>query len=465
MTPWNYTNQETYARRYLYRGWNVIAELDGNGNAIQRSYTWGLDEAGSLTAAGGVGALLRITNYSSGAPTTSYFVAKDGNGNTAALVNASTGAFAAIYEYDPFGQLTRSEVSDNAISDNPFKFSTKYTDTQTGLVYYGNRYYSPGLGRFITQDPSGISGGINLYAFCTNDAINRYDYLGLTDDSDKTIYLPVFGVNESQFSVSDGYIEFGNVYGLAKYTDFFCKSSIWDVGNPQSDRTAGIPGTFRSDTLKIFLETAGSNGSNRTLLNLCSLKTAPERGKGLKGDPNSGLGYQPPGFWASVWQGIAGAPEFWRQAIVSPNAPGSTVIAAIEGAGQGIRNTVSLTAEGAVNIVPLVGDKYGGPGPVGGGLGGAVDVSFNDGVKVTPNVSGGKFGFSGDAGITFTAPGLSGPQVYNFSLSGGTGPGGGINLSFDRNFVPTNISITIGVGFGWEVSGNLPIPVNGRKGP
>lgn len=55
------------------------------------------------TSAGGVGALLRMTNYTSGSPTTSYYPAYDGNGNVTALVNASSGALAAVYEYDPFG--------------------------------------------------------------------------------------------------------------------------------------------------------------------------------------------------------------------------------------------------------------------------------------------------------------------------------------------------------------------------
>ena len=113
--------------------------------------------------------------------------------------------------------------------------------------------------------------------------------------------------------------------------------------------------------------------------------------------------------------------------------------------------------------MPLAGAKYIGPGPVGGGLGGSLDLSFNDGLKPTGYVSGGKFGLSGDAGVTFTAPGLSGPQTYNFSLSGGAGPGGALNISFGPNLMPTNISVTIGVGFGWEVSGNMPIPTNGAK--
>ena len=47
------------------------------------------------------------------------------------------------------------------------------------MVYARNRYYSPGLGRFISQDPIGFAGGLNLYAYCGNDPINFTDPLGL----------------------------------------------------------------------------------------------------------------------------------------------------------------------------------------------------------------------------------------------------------------------------------------------
>jgi len=53
-----------------------------------------------------------------------------------------------------------------------------------GLVYYGHRYYSPTLGRFICRDPKEEDGGRNLYAFLSNQTPNRWDYLGLSWDSD-----------------------------------------------------------------------------------------------------------------------------------------------------------------------------------------------------------------------------------------------------------------------------------------
>lgn len=99
-----------------------------------------------------------------------------GNGNVTALVNADSGAIEASYEYSPFGELLRA-AGDYA-STNAFRFSTKWQDDETDLIYYGYRYYSARDGRFINRDPVEESGGLNLYGFCGNDGVNQWDYLG-----------------------------------------------------------------------------------------------------------------------------------------------------------------------------------------------------------------------------------------------------------------------------------------------
>ena len=55
---------------------------------------------------------------------------------------------------------------------------------ETGLVYYGRRYYQPSNGRFLGRDPKQEKGGLNLFGFCSNNAVNRWDYLGMTPLSD-----------------------------------------------------------------------------------------------------------------------------------------------------------------------------------------------------------------------------------------------------------------------------------------
>jgi RHS repeat-associated protein len=175
----NFTAGTDVYTRHLYDGNNLVAELAASSSSLSspltllRSFTWGLDLAGSLTTTGGVGALVQISDHSSA---TSYFPTYDGNGNVASLLRASDGAAAAKYEYSPFGELLRCEGT--YAKENPFRFSTKFTDDESGLVYYGARYYAPMLGRFINRDPIEEQGGLNLYGFCGNDGINHTDYLG-----------------------------------------------------------------------------------------------------------------------------------------------------------------------------------------------------------------------------------------------------------------------------------------------
>jgi hypothetical protein len=104
--------------------------------SILYSFTWGLDLSGSLQGAGGVGGLLAITDASQG----SHFCAYDGNGNVSALVKADGSGLTAQYAYGPFGELLRA--TGPMAKANPFRFSTKYQDDESDLLYYGYRYYN-----------------------------------------------------------------------------------------------------------------------------------------------------------------------------------------------------------------------------------------------------------------------------------------------------------------------------------
>ena len=107
----------------------------------------------------------------------------EANGNVGQLVDGSTGVVVAHYEYDPFG--TTLTASGTAATANPFRFSTKYIDDETTLVYYGYRFYSPYLGRWLTRDPIEEAGGANLFAYVKNNSLTNYDALGLWVELDK----------------------------------------------------------------------------------------------------------------------------------------------------------------------------------------------------------------------------------------------------------------------------------------
>ena len=151
---------------FVYDGWNVVLVLDyTDSNATTHKYTWGLDLSGSIHGAGGVGGLLACEEVS-GTYAGDYLFFYDANGNVGQVIDAGDFSVAAHYEYDPFGNQI---VATGPYADaNPFRFSTKYHDAETGLVYYGYRYYSPRLGRWLNRDPDGEHGGRNLYAFTIN---------------------------------------------------------------------------------------------------------------------------------------------------------------------------------------------------------------------------------------------------------------------------------------------------------
>jgi RHS repeat-associated protein len=158
---------------FLYDGWNLIAETRPN-NSLIRSYVWGTDLSGTSQGAGGVGGLLEISYY--GSSTTNCFPAYDGNGNIMALVNAADGTVAANYDYAAFGEPIR--ITGVMARNNPFRFSTKYADDESDLLYYGYRYYKASTGTWFSRDPIDEEGGLNLYGFSYNDPIDSVDSIG-----------------------------------------------------------------------------------------------------------------------------------------------------------------------------------------------------------------------------------------------------------------------------------------------
>lgn len=171
---------------------HIIPQVHGvgvNGSVAKQGYHWLPDMSGTWQGAGGVRGLVGISYKDQGGA--AYYwslnVGYDGNGNVVGLygdVGGSTGLY-AVYEYDPFGNTIRQNVTPagnslaTTLGENPFRFSTKFTDDESKLIYYGFRYYSAGLGQWLSKDPIEEDGGINLYAMCDNDCVNRSDVLGM----------------------------------------------------------------------------------------------------------------------------------------------------------------------------------------------------------------------------------------------------------------------------------------------
>jgi len=104
------------------------------------------------------------------------FYCHDANKNVTDLVDTS-GDSVAHYEYSPFGVIT--EQTGTFAGNNPFRFSNEYFDDDIQKVVFLYRFYDPWLGKFLSRDPIGKAGGLNLYGFVQNEPINSIDLLGL----------------------------------------------------------------------------------------------------------------------------------------------------------------------------------------------------------------------------------------------------------------------------------------------
>jgi RHS repeat-associated protein len=169
---------------FFYDDWNLIEERIArtNGTTSTIKYYWGKDLSGTLQGTGGVGGLLYLTISNSNLPLQLYIPCYDNIGNVTRYLDANGNAVAQ-YTYNAFGNI----ISKSGPLADFFRhrFSTKYFNAESNLYYYGYRFYSPELMRWITRDPIGEEGGVNLYAFCENGSTFLIDATGLTKYWDK----------------------------------------------------------------------------------------------------------------------------------------------------------------------------------------------------------------------------------------------------------------------------------------
>ena len=97
---------------------------------------------------------------------------------------------------------------------NPYMFTGRRFDLETGLYYYRARYYNPQIGRFLQTDPIGYSNGINWYAYCGNNSTNMVDPSGLYTYKFANEYDPYYEYGKLTFLRID---ENG---GVSKLDDF-----------------------------------------------------------------------------------------------------------------------------------------------------------------------------------------------------------------------------------------------------
>ena len=194
--------------KFIYDAWNLMHTImaDAQSEIVnEKTYTWGLDLSNKLHSTGGVGGLLTISINNQNPGPRDYFYAYDGNGNVVANIDTLTSEIVASYEYSPFGNRIRESYINTNLRPllSEIGFSTKFTDLESDLLYYGLRYYNTNTGRWINQDPLREGGGFNLYAFVNNSSINFIDLLGLTQQLERKIQF-IFTFYEKEIPIGIG---------------------------------------------------------------------------------------------------------------------------------------------------------------------------------------------------------------------------------------------------------------------
>lgn len=145
--------------RYLYDGPNLLQTFDNRGRTLAKyAHALTVDHPVSMRRDG-----------------QTYYYLYDRRGSIIGLTDGAED-LEASYVYDPWGNVVGGE--DGGI-ENPFRYTGREHDLESGLAYHRARYYDPGVGRFISRDPIGLAGELNPYAYASGDPVNRVDRDGL----------------------------------------------------------------------------------------------------------------------------------------------------------------------------------------------------------------------------------------------------------------------------------------------
>ena len=153
---------------FIYDGQEVVKDINSDGSTVE--YLNGPGNDNKIRQQGG--------SHSS-----TYYFSQDHLGSTTALTGTN-GKLIEQISYDAFGNSDGS-------TRTRYDYTGRERDPDTGLLYYRARFYDPQLGRFISEDPIGLAGGINTFAYVGNNPQNGRDPSGLYEE-DVHYYLTYF---------------------------------------------------------------------------------------------------------------------------------------------------------------------------------------------------------------------------------------------------------------------------------
>ena len=153
---------------FLWDGDQLLAQLTSAGTAVVTEYSYypGLDQPHALIKQ----------------PAGSRFYARlDGLGNVIALTNEAN-QVRRTYTYDYWGKSTGGTDTEGFSGADRARWKgALWLGAEADLYYMRNRWYEPATGRFLSEDPIGLQGGINPAVFAGNDPINGADPFGLSE--------------------------------------------------------------------------------------------------------------------------------------------------------------------------------------------------------------------------------------------------------------------------------------------
>ena len=143
---------------FVYDGQDVVKDINSDGSTVEYLNGLGIDN--------------KIRQKGANNNSTYYF-SHDHLGSMTALTG-TTGKLVERITYDGYGNSSGS-------TRTRYGFTGRERDALTGLLYYRARFYDPQLGRFVSEDPIGLAGGVNSFAYVGNNPQNRVDPSGLFD--------------------------------------------------------------------------------------------------------------------------------------------------------------------------------------------------------------------------------------------------------------------------------------------
>lgn len=179
------------------------------------------------------------------------FYLSNWQGSATTLVNQS-GALIATYHYGPYGEGTNWTPND-VLTGNPFRYTGRRVDPETGLYYYRARYYSPRVGRFLQMDPIGVKDDINLYAYVDSDPVNETDPTGECPECYAYAHMSMSddpGQREAAEALRQGLGQ-GTVLAIGAYGGATSVRAVGQLGRDGAVRIVSLRAAYKAATAQI----------------------------------------------------------------------------------------------------------------------------------------------------------------------------------------------------------------------